>query len=161
MHHGRVAHVGLAGLLLAVVGCATVPANYDPPTVTVTSFRPASTEDAALSFLIGLHVTNPNRDPLTLDGIAYTVALEGHEVISGVSRDLPVIEGYSAEDITITANVSLLESLRLVGELMGGRRDELRYALKAKLDVGAFRPAIRVENNGVISLRAPAPSASG
>lgn len=40
-------------------------------------------------FEIVLHITNPNRDPLELEGISYTIHLEGNKVMSGVANDLP------------------------------------------------------------------------
>ena len=150
-HHGfRL--LFLAGVLL-LSGCATNRADFDPPTVTVQSFRAVPGDGVAPAFEIGLRVVNPNRDALKIEGLAYTIALEGRPLIAGVGKDLPAISGYSEEIITVSANASLYESLQLLGELAAEPREKLRYDLETKLDVGVFYPAIRVSQSGEIALR--------
>ena len=122
-------------------GCATMRSDFEEPAVTVTSFRAVPSEGAALSFEIGLRVVNPNRDPLELQGVAYTITLEGHKLITGVGKDLPVIDGYSEGTI------------QLLGDLMNDPKDRISYDLDTKLDIGTFYPAIRVRNSGEISLQ--------
>ena len=65
-----------------------------------------------------------------------------------VGKDFPVIEGYSQEDVTITASVQLLSGLRLVTDMMGEQRNDLEYAFNAKLDLGGLAPSIRVSEKG-------------
>ena len=136
-------------------GCASMRSDYEEPAVTVTSFNPAPSDGDALSFEIGLRVVNPNRDPLELQGVAYTITLEGHKLITGVSKDLPVIEGYSEGTFTLIASASLFEAIQLLGDLMNNPKDRISYDLETKLDVGTFYPAIRVKNSGEISLQPP------
>ncbi len=80
-----------AAVLLA--GCAGLRPGYETPTVTVKSFRAIPSEGMLPEFEIDLHVVNPNREPLKLVGVSYTVTLEGHELIRGVGNELPVIGG--------------------------------------------------------------------
>lgn len=145
----------LVCILLSVClqACAGLRPGFETPTVTISSIRTLPTEGAFPKFEIGLHVVNPNRDPLKLDGVAYTVSLEGQELIKGVDNDLPIIEGYGEGDITVTATPNLLAGIRLITDLMSGPRDTFRYSLEAKLDVGAFTPPIRVRDEGEISLK--------
>ena len=105
------------------------------------------------AFAIGLRVINPNREPLKLVGVAYTVSLEGHEVIKGVGSDLPVIDAYGEGEFELTAAANLFAGIRLITDLMSRQRDSFNYELEAKLDIGAFRPAIRVRDSGQIDLR--------
>lgn len=145
--------VALLGLMVALVGCASLRTDFEPPSVTVSSFRAVPSSGAVPDFEIGLHVTNPNRDPLELYGIAYTIALEGRELMTGVGNDLPVIEGYGEGDFTLMATVHLFQSIQLLSDLMSTPRDSLTYHLTAKLDVGRFQPAIRIEDSGEVALR--------
>jgi LEA14-like dessication related protein len=110
----------------------------------------------APEFEIGLRVTNPNREALKLQGLAYTVSLEGKELIKGVANQLPVIEGYGSGDVTLTAAPDMLAGIQFFGDLMRSPRDTVGYSVEAKLDVGTFIPAIRVRDEGKITL---APSA--
>ena len=139
--------------LVALFGaCATVKPGYEEPTVNLTSFRMVPSEGVAPQFEVGLQIINPNRDALELVGLAYTISLEGRDVISGVSNDLPVIEGYDQGEVKLLASTNLIEGARLIGNLMSEPRDSLNYEFRAKLDVGALSPAIRVEESGTLDL---------
>lgn len=105
-------------------------------------------------FEIGLHVINPNIDELHLRGVAYTVSVEGRELIKGVGNDLPVIEGYGEAEFMVTAAASLFEGAMLLKDLVSGPKDNLAYEFEAKLDVGTFVPAIRVKKAGEFNLQA-------
>ena len=56
-------------------------------------------------FEIGLHIINPNRQPLTLTGVAYTISIEGYRIMTGVSNTLPVIEAYGEGEVRLEAEV--------------------------------------------------------
>jgi hypothetical protein len=57
----------------------------------VTSFRALPSEGMAPRFLIGLHIINPNREAISLQGITYRVSLEGRKLLNGVANDLPEV----------------------------------------------------------------------
>ncbi|MGB5626177.1 MAG: LEA type 2 family protein [Woeseiaceae bacterium] len=105
------------------------------------------------NFEIGLHVVNPNREPLKLRGVSYTVNLGGHELIKGVGNELPVIDAYGEGSFTLTATPNLLAGIGLVTDLMRSSTNSVKYKLEAKLDVGRIQPAIRISDSGEISLR--------
>ena len=142
----------MSAVLLAA--CAGMGPDYETPTVTVSSFRALPSEGALPSFEIGLRVINPNREALELQGVAYTISLEGHEIIKGVANDLPVVDGYGEGEFMLTASANLFAGIRLITDLMRSDGDSLEYEFEAKLDTGGFRPAIRVRESGEISLRA-------
>ena len=145
-----VALVAAAALLQA---CGALRPGFETPTVTVSSFRALPSQGVLPNFEIGLHVVNPNREALDLEGVSYTVSLNGHELVKGVSNELPVIEGYGQGDVLLTATPNLFAGVRLVTELMSATTDTVRYELEAKLDPGGLYPAIRVTDSGEISLR--------
>jgi len=148
-----IAVVTLAILALGLGACTGLRPGFETPTVTVSSFRPLPGDGAVPRFEIGLHIVNPNREPLELHGLAYTVSLEDRELVKGVENELPVIEGYGEGDVTLVAAPNLLGGIRLITDLMASPRDRFSYALEAKLDVGRFAPAIRVRDDGEIALR--------
>ena len=146
-------------LLFALLqACASLDPNYEQPTVTLSSFRALPSEGMVPSFEIGLRIINPNRDAINLEGIVYTVSLQGHELVKGVGKDFAPIEGYSEGTVTLTASANLLAGIRLVGDLMGGAMDEtLEYEFEAKLDVGGFYPRIKIRESGDFSMGDQAP----
>jgi hypothetical protein len=150
-HRITVGALLITGLLLQA--CTGLRPGFETPTVNVNSFRPLPGEGSGPRFEIGLHIVNPNREALKLQGLAYTVSLEGQTLITGVDNELPVIEGYGEGDITLIASPNLLGGIRLIADLMASPRDSFTYALEAKLDVGSFTPPIRVRDEGQIALR--------
>jgi LEA14-like dessication related protein len=128
--------------------------GYETPSVSVQSFRtvPSETGTGLPSFAIGLHVTNPNLEPLELAGISYTVSLDGQQVIKGVGNELPVIEGYGEDTFTVTAAFNVMAGIQLVRSLMSKTNETFDYAFEAKLDPGSYKRKIRIKDSGKISL---------
>jgi LEA14-like dessication related protein len=132
--------------------CATLQTEFKEPSVSVTSFRALPSKGMAPRFEIGLHVTNPNRVALALEGLSYSVNIEGHQLLTGVANDLPVIEGYGEGDITLLATADLFNSISLISDLMRQPRDTFNYEIIATLDLGGMYPDIPVKKQGQISL---------
>lgn len=143
--------------LFLLGACATMRPGFEEPSVTLTSFRALPAEGMAPSFEVGLRIINPNPDDLQLQGIVYTISLEGREIIKGVGKDFPTIEAYSQEDIVIVASAQLIGSLQLLADLMATRRDALNYTFDAKLDLGGWYPSIRVSEGGRFELGGGSP----
>jgi LEA14-like dessication related protein len=138
--------------VLMIVGCATLHPDYETPTVNVSTIQALPSDSIAPRFEIGLHIINPNRSALKLHGIAYSLKLDGHKILTGVANDLPIIDGYDEGDVTLLATASLLSSIRFLADLMSAQRDAIAYELNAKLDLGGFRPNIHVGEKGEVSL---------
>jgi LEA14-like dessication related protein len=95
---------------------------------------------------------NPNRADLPLKGAAYTVHLEGREIVTGVTNDLPTIPGYGEAIVTLNATLNWLEGLGLINDLAQQPANGVSYEIKVKLDVGMLMPAIRITDSGTLSL---------
>jgi len=142
-------------LLLLLCSCAGLQPQFETPSVSLTSFRLLPSAQLAPRFEIGLHVVNPNLVPLPLQGISYSVSLEGHQLLTGVTSDLPTIPGYGEGDILLQASADLFSGLRLLSELMAQPRETFNYELEAKLDIGRLLPSIRVKETGEVKLQQP------
>lgn len=148
----RFACVAILASMTGLQSCTTLDPDYETPTVIVSSFRSVPSEGAIPDFEIGLRVINPNSQPLTLRGVAYTVSLGGHELIKGVGHDLPVIDAYGEDDLVLKASANLVAGIRLVNEMINRPVDKLPYEFEAKLDTSALWRAIRVRDAGEITL---------
>tara|TARA_Y100001933_G_scaffold249623_1_gene284822 strand:+ start:924 stop:1430 length:507 start_codon:yes stop_codon:yes gene_type:complete len=145
-----------AGLVLLVTGCAGFGPGREAPTVSVQSFRAVPGQAAGLpSFEIGLIVLNPNPEPLRLQGVAYSIRLDGQPLLDGVSNDMPVIEGYGQGTVTLDAAVNVLGGIRLLNSLMRSPCQTFDYEFTAKLDPVGFSRNIRVTESGRIDLSDP------
>jgi len=144
----------LVALLLSIVclsSCAKFTSNYEEPTVGLKTFRLIPSDGLVPTFEIGLHIINPNRDALSIEGLYYTVNIEGHKVLAGVASDLPRIAGYGEDDITINATVDLLSGAKLIRALLIQPTSSLDYTFNAKLDMGSFMPTMNIKEKGQIS----------
>ncbi len=138
---------------MGVAGCATVLPDLDPPKVSIENIRSLPATDSGPRFEISLRIVNPNQMSLDIAGISYSMDLLGKEVISGVTNEVPVIEGYTEEVVTLEAGINLFEVLRLIGSLGRSQADELDYRFEAKIDFNGLVPTQRVEETGTIALQ--------
>lgn len=140
-------------LVAQLSGCTPFLPGFETPTVNVSSFRvlPGS-NNIIPTFEIGLHIVNPNRSVLKLQGLSYHVELEGYRVLNGVSNQLPVIEAYGEGDIILLASPDLFNTINLFTDLLNQPREEFKFKLEALLDIGGLMPKIRVQKEGLISL---------
>ncbi len=146
-------------LIVFTFGCASLQTGYETPVVSVTSFEAIPTQGIIPQFQIGLHIINPNRSPLTLKGVSYTISIEGHKIMTGVSNQLPEIKAYGEGDVLLNASVDIFSSIVFFTDLIRNqKKDEISYTLKAKLDAGSLRPLIRVNKKGKISLMQAKPN---
>ncbi len=139
-------------VLLALGGCAGLQKEFDPPGVTVESFRSLPGSEGAPRFEIGLRVTNPNAQALEIVGIAYSIELLGKQVMEGVSNEIPTIEPYGEAQVTVTASLKLFQLLRLFASLGQEPTDAIDYKVSAKIDFAGLIPTQRVEQTGEIDL---------
>ncbi|MBT8144590.1 MAG: LEA type 2 family protein [Gammaproteobacteria bacterium] len=141
-------------LSLSLSGCATLDPDYEAPSVTISSVRAIPVPNGVPNFEVGLRVLNPNATPLEMRGISFTISVDGNKLIRGVGNDLPVIEAYGAGDFTVTASANVFAGIRFFNQMINNPSDQVTYTVKAKLDVGALRPAIRITDSGQLSLGA-------
>ncbi len=141
-------------ILLSVIACTSLQPGYEPPVVTISSFNAKPSESMVPQFEIGLHIINPSRQDLKLKGIVYTISLEGHKIITGVSNKLPVIEAYGEGDVLLTASVDIFHSIKFFADMIKNQnnKENLSYTLNTKLDLGGMHPMIRVTKKGTVSL---------
>lgn len=136
----------VAGFILTA--CATTPSDFEQPSVSVTSFTPAGTVGISPQFEIVLRITNPNRNPLEVQGLSYSIYLDSKKVMSGVAKNFPAIEPYGEADVKLNATANLLGGFELITGLMNESKEHIEYEFRARLDVGLFRPHIEVNKKG-------------
>lgn len=143
----------VAGLTLSLAGCAALQPKLEAPAVAVNSVKVMPGQGLNVRFLIGLHVKNPNAIPLPIHGVNYTVALSGQPVVSGNTQDQPTIPARGEQDVEIEAVADVMSGLSLANSLLSNPlQQEVPYAVKASVDVGAFLPNIPVQKSGVVNL---------
>jgi LEA14-like dessication related protein len=149
----RVAPAFFASLLLVLgAGCASVTQDIDPPKISVESVEGVPAEGGAPRFRIRLRVINPNTQALDIAGISYGIQIMDQEVVSGVTNDVPVIEGYSEGLVTLDAGLQLFQVMKLLTTLGKSRGEPLAYKFVAKIDFKGLVPTQYVEETGQLAL---------
>ena len=140
-------------LLLVAPGCATVPADFKEPGVTVLSVTPRILNSITPEFDIVLRVSNPNRSALAIKGLSYTIDLADTEIVQGVASDLPKIAAYGEADVTLGAQADLIGGLNILSRILADPASPVDFEFNAEIDIGTFYPAIKVTKKGVVSFR--------
>lgn len=154
MYSGRKYQLWLTVLIsFWLVSCASLSPDYDSPKVTVESFRALPSDGVGSRFEIKLRVANPNKQALDIAGISYSIDVLDKELLSGVTNDVPVIEGYSEEEVVLEASVNFFRVLPLLAKFGRNQSEALDYRFSAKIDFNGFIPTQRVEETGTIALK--------
>ena len=144
-------------LILLVVqlmaGCAALQPKLEQPKVKVTGLKLLPAVGFNQPIEVGLVIANPNDRDLSLRGITYTIGIENYEVLSGVSKQLPVLKAYEETPLTVVVTANVLQLVRLL-EHFGrtGLREDVNYNFKARLDFSAWLPALNIEEKGSLPL---------
>jgi LEA14-like dessication related protein len=144
-----------AWLIGSLAGCASLTADIDPPKVSMESFRALPSEGGVPRFEIKLRVTNPNKQSLDIAGISYSIELFDKEVMNGVANDVPLIEPYTQETVTLEAGLQMFQLLRLLASLGTSTTpaDAIEYSFSAKIDFNGLVPTQRIKETGEIRLQ--------
>lgn len=134
-------------------GCAALTPNYEMPGVSVGYIKPLSADGVSLGFEIGLWVTNPNDAALELEGASYSVKLDDYEILTGVSNELPVIDGYAQAEIVINARADLVRSMQFARSLTTNPRDSFAYEFNLKLSTDNLFAPIYVTDTGTMNFQ--------
>ena len=139
-------------LVMAVTGCASLGPEIDPPKVSVESVESIPGDGGAPRFRIRLRVINPNTQALDIAGISYGIEIMNREVVTGVTNDVPLIEGYSEGVVTLDAGLQLFQLMKLLTALGTNRGEPLEYRFVAKIDFKGLVPTQRIEEKGELTL---------
>ncbi|NNC54915.1 MAG: LEA type 2 family protein [Pseudomonadales bacterium] len=143
----------LAFLLVSLAGCSALQLPLQSPDVQLAHIKPGDSGGLMPSFKVGLLVKNPNPQSLGLNGVSYSINLQGFDVITGSALDIPVIPAQGDALIELDARLGLIEGAQLLGMLLAKPNRELDFSLEAKLDTGLpWLGIVPVRKQGVLDL---------
>lgn len=143
--------VGIVLVMLLSTSCAML--DKDRPMVNLTSFKAVPSESGPLpAFEITLEVINPSNTPLRLTGIAYSVELEGNRILNGVSKNVPMIDGFSTGLVRVQGSANLLGGIQLISGLLAKPRDRFEYSFKARIQTDRRPRTLRLSHTGELQL---------
>ncbi len=138
-------------LILLSAGCAMVRTSMEPPNVVLESLELLSAEGLSQRFNIGLRLSNPNDRPLKINGISYTLAISGHQLVSGVGNDIPEVAAFSEVVFEVQASTNMFAALALINKLLRTETSgALDYKLQADISVAGLPRKLSVVESGTV-----------
>ena len=150
---------GLALLALAGLasGCASLGSVMESPEVSVVNLQPEASSGFEQRFQVDLRITNPNERPHEVDGLRFTLDVNGERLARGQTGDSVTVPRLGDAVISVHATTTLLDVLRQVWAAQTAKgvayRVEGRVFLK-----GLFPPYVDFEHEGEL-LAPPQPAA--
>src|SRR5690554_3170236 len=96
-------------LTLTMTACAgLLSTQYDPPEVQVVSLQMLEPQGLQQRFRVGLVFLNPNASALPVKGLSYSLALNGYDLLQGVSGDIPTLSPYSETLVELELSTDLV-----------------------------------------------------
>ncbi|MCB1929795.1 MAG: LEA type 2 family protein [Rhodocyclaceae bacterium] len=126
----------LAGVAVALVACGTLPIGLEPPDVNLADVRYAGGTLFEQRFQLELRVINPNRRELEIEGVSFTVELNGRRFARGVSDQAFVVAAHGEHLVIVQATTTLGQMLDQIGSPDDTRG--LAYRVEGHVALGGF-----------------------
>ena len=138
-------------LLLQLAACSGLGIN-ERPVVTLTNLRMLESDGLSMRFAIDLSITNPGSVSYPVDGLSWSLDLEGSRILTGVSNEIPTLEPFTEVPLSLEASTNLTGMVELFARLMNRQSEEFDYQLRTRLGLAGFRLPITYTDSGSISL---------
>ncbi len=140
-------------ILLAfwLASCAGLPIG-ERPVVTLTNLRLLQSEGLSLRFAIDLRITNPGALTFPVSGLSWQLQLEGSQILTGVTNNVPRLEPYTEVPLTLEASTNLTGMVELFTKLMNTSNEEFDYELRTRLGLSGLRLPVTYRDSGSINL---------
>lgn len=133
----RFALVWLLACIGLLAGCAGWPLR-DPPSVTVADIQLARLGVLEQTLVLRLRVQNPNDSEFEVDGLAYTLEINGRPFARGVGNKAVRVPRYGVAVIETEAVSGMVDLARQFEDFRRGSAGALRYRLYGHLSAGAI-----------------------
>ena len=150
--------LGVATLLVLAgigsTGCASM-GGLEPPAVTLAGVEPSEVSMFETTVLVKLRVSNPNPEPMTLEGASFKLRLEDRKIGQGLSKETVVIDRLDSTLLNVTFHVNNAVALLQLREIL--QQEAVDYGIRAVLYTrGSWgTKKIKVEKEGRFDLVNP------
>lgn len=142
-------------LALLLAGCSLMRLQgAEPPKVTLTSLTPVKLSLFEQRFDVGLRLQNPNAFALPIEALEYTLAINGEDFASGMSRTDLQMAAFGEELVTVTVNSDLLSSLDQLRRWKQNPPEALDYRLSGRAHLADSSLQLPFQYSGSVSLGA-------
>jgi LEA14-like dessication related protein len=144
-------HLLVVAFLAAVLGCSTM-SSLEPMEVTLTDLDVTEVTVFETSLVAKLRITNPNPDPITIDGASFKLYLEDKKVGSGTTKESFVVDRLDSNVIDVVFHINNASALLRLKDIFDD--NDVNYGVRGALFTeGAFgTKKIRIEKTGHLDL---------
>lgn len=121
--------------VLLIAGCATMSNYPEKPRVSLVSIQPKDMTLLEQRYALQLRILNPNETAIPIEGLNYSVEINGREFAYGVSRQSVSIPPFGEALLDVDVVSNLLNVLQQVQEMSNEQQDSLQYRLSGKLSL--------------------------
>ena len=124
---------GVATVALTAVAFAacTSMGSMEPPAVTLAGVEPTEVTMFETTVQVKLRVSNPNPEPMTLEGASFKLRLEGQKIGQGLSSETVIIDRLGSTLLDVTFHVNNAVALLQLKEILD--QEAMDYGIRAVL----------------------------
>jgi LEA14-like dessication related protein len=145
-----VARLLMAAVCVTLAACAGLGGYREPPRVSLVGIQPLDMTLMEQRYRLALRILNPNEVEIPVEGLSYSVELNGRDFAYGVSRQAVTIPAYGEAIVEVEVVSSLLDMLRQLQALDDGKRRRLDYRISGDLSLSGRRARLPFEYSGTL-----------
>jgi LEA14-like dessication related protein len=122
-------------LALTVTACSFFGGYQETPRVSLVSIQPIEMGLLEQRYGLQLRILNPNDNEIPIEGLSYSIEINGHEFAYGVSRQPVTIPPFSEALLDVEVVSNLLNIMQQFQEMSSENSNSLKYRLKGKISL--------------------------
>lgn len=124
--------------LVVLSACAGLGGLAHPPEVSVAGLSVAQIGFFEQRFALKLRVQNPNDVELPINGLTFTIELNGQPFLTGLSDKAVTVPRFGEALIEVMATSTLGSALKQLRELQKGGRERIDYRIVGRLNLSGI-----------------------
>ena len=143
-------------LIIPLSSCSTI--NAVPPEVNLMRVDVQDVTLSHVNLLADVRVFNPNEKAITIQGVDYTLHLEGIKVFSGKNNLSQTIAGQEYGHLTLRLSSAYWDIIQLFNKLPN--KSDVEFSMQGSIRVGAnrtFAQRYSFDRQGIIPLQKTIP----
>ncbi|WP_394175194.1 LEA type 2 family protein [Thalassotalea litorea] len=129
-------------------GCASLGLNVEEPEIEVVGVRMLPVKGFSPKVEITLEIFNPNDFELNFSKVSYELVVNGAPLFRGNQYQVPPLEPFATQTITLQGKASLLNGLKVIKQLAEKTSPSLDYEFNARLEFANLLPDIPINKSG-------------
>lgn len=129
--------------------------GLEAPEVFLVGIRPLPSENLEQRFEVDLRVLNPNDVDLVVDGVDFSLDVNGTRFSRGVASDVVTLPRFGEAILTLTATTTVFDLFRQV--LRAPEAGEFEYDLHGRIFLADSPRWLSFERSGVLGPAPPGP----